>query len=122
MDWLARARAVGRGAAWKVLRPAACRSALVVRTPAVRIANTARFDRLWVQRWKECADGVEGEAFCGRIQERGHYGSVAEAERAARDVGAVLSVVTDAAGQELMRAVLPQLPPGYDLLCGRPQP
>lgn len=37
------------------------------------------------------------------------------------DVGAVLSVVADAAGEELMRRVLLQLPPGYDLLFGRPQ-
>ncbi|MEV4972388.1 DUF2267 domain-containing protein [Streptomyces scopuliridis] len=38
------------------------------------------------------------------------------------DVGAVLSVVADAAGEELMRRVLLQLPPGYDLLFGRSQP
>jgi len=124
------------------------------------------------------------EAFCARIQERGQYGSVGEAERAARvvlallgahlvgqvraelavclpeqlalillnplqahepldperfvravaawiegasektatwDVGAVLSVVADAAGEGLMREVMLQLPPGYDLLFGRPQ-
>ncbi|MGP3922984.1 DUF2267 domain-containing protein [Streptomyces sp. 8N616] len=37
------------------------------------------------------------------------------------DVGAVLSVTADAAGEELIRRVLIQLPPGYDLLFGRPQ-
>ncbi|MFH8978759.1 DUF2267 domain-containing protein [Streptomyces sp. NPDC017890] len=39
---------------------------------------------------------------------------------AAWDVGAVLSVTADAAGEELTRRVLLQLPPGYDLLFGRP--
>ncbi|MFJ9030242.1 DUF2267 domain-containing protein [Streptomyces sp. NPDC102274] len=43
-------------------------------------------------------------------------------ETAKWDVGAVLSVVADAADEELMRRVLLQLPPGYDLLFGRPQP
>ncbi|WP_441250486.1 DUF2267 domain-containing protein [Kitasatospora sp. McL0602] len=38
------------------------------------------------------------------------------------DVGAVLSVVTDAAGEDLTHRVLLQLPPGYDLLFGRPDP
>ncbi|GAA2937072.1 DUF2267 domain-containing protein [Streptomyces enissocaesilis] len=42
-------------------------------------------------------------------------------ETAKWDVGAVLSVVADAAGDELMRRVLLQLPPGYDLLFGRPE-
>ncbi|WP_345033905.1 DUF2267 domain-containing protein [Streptomyces sannanensis] len=37
------------------------------------------------------------------------------------DVGAVLSVTADAAGDDLMRRLLLQLPPGYDLLFG-PQP
>ncbi|MFE9633364.1 DUF2267 domain-containing protein [Streptomyces sp. NPDC006463] len=41
---------------------------------------------------------------------------------AAWDVSAVLSVVADAAGEELTRRLLLQLPPGYDLLFGRPQP
>ena len=41
---------------------------------------------------------------------------------AAWDVSAVLSVVADLAGQELMNRILLQLPPGYDLLFGRPQP
>ncbi|MEW2632602.1 DUF2267 domain-containing protein [Streptomyces sp. NPDC048389] len=36
------------------------------------------------------------------------------------DVSAVLSVTADAAGDELTRRVLLQLPPGYDLLFGRP--
>ncbi|MDT0609207.1 DUF2267 domain-containing protein [Streptomyces lancefieldiae] len=40
---------------------------------------------------------------------------------AAWDIGAVLSVTADAAGEELIRRVLLQLPPGYDLLFGRPQ-
>ncbi|GAA3050194.1 DUF2267 domain-containing protein [Kitasatospora albolonga] len=38
------------------------------------------------------------------------------------DVGAVLSTVADAAGDQLTERVLLQLPPGYDLLFGRPQP
>ncbi|MEU2562359.1 DUF2267 domain-containing protein [Streptomyces longispororuber] len=37
------------------------------------------------------------------------------------DVGAVLSVVSDLAGRELMNRILLQLPPGYDLLFGSPQ-
>lgn len=37
------------------------------------------------------------------------------------DIGAVLSTVADAAGDELMDRVLFQLPPGYDLLFGRPR-
>ncbi|MET9887482.1 DUF2267 domain-containing protein [Streptomyces sp. NPDC006430] len=37
------------------------------------------------------------------------------------DVGAVLSVVADAAGEDLTRRLLLQLPPGYDLLFGRPE-
>jgi uncharacterized protein (DUF2267 family) len=42
-------------------------------------------------------------------------------ETATWDVSAVLSVVADAAGEELMRRILLQLPPGYDVLFGRPQ-
>ncbi|WP_055489132.1 DUF2267 domain-containing protein [Streptomyces sp. TP-A0356] len=38
------------------------------------------------------------------------------------DVSAVLSVVAEAAGDELLDRVLLQLPPGYDLLFGRPKP
>ena len=38
------------------------------------------------------------------------------------DVGAVLSTVADAAGQDLLAQVLFQLPAGYDLLFGHPQP
>ncbi|MEU5270638.1 DUF2267 domain-containing protein [Streptomyces hygroscopicus] len=38
------------------------------------------------------------------------------------DVSAVLSVAADLAGEELMNRILLQLPPGYDLLFGRPQP
>ncbi|WP_225830171.1 DUF2267 domain-containing protein [Streptomyces sp. NK08204] len=38
------------------------------------------------------------------------------------DVGAVLSVVTDVAGEDLTNRVLLQLPPGYDLLFGHPRP
>ncbi|MBT2446216.1 DUF2267 domain-containing protein [Streptomyces sp. ISL-43] len=37
------------------------------------------------------------------------------------DVSAVLSVVADAAGDDLTQRLLLQLPPGYDLLFGRPQ-
>ncbi|MFC8790690.1 DUF2267 domain-containing protein [Streptomyces cinereoruber] len=39
---------------------------------------------------------------------------------AAWDVSAVLSVVADAAGEDLTGRMLLQLPPGYDLLFGRP--
>ncbi|WP_121827919.1 DUF2267 domain-containing protein [Streptomyces sp. S1] len=39
---------------------------------------------------------------------------------AAWDVSAVLSVAADAAGEELTGQMLLQLPPGYDLLFGRP--
>lgn len=42
-------------------------------------------------------------------------------QTAAWDIGAVLSVAADAAGEELTRRILLQLPPGYDLLFGRPQ-
>ncbi|MEV6653467.1 DUF2267 domain-containing protein [Streptomyces sp. NPDC051219] len=43
-------------------------------------------------------------------------------EQTARwDVSAVLSVVADAADEDLMRRVLLQLPPEYDQLFGRPQ-
>ncbi|MFG2825762.1 DUF2267 domain-containing protein [Kitasatospora sp. NPDC048365] len=38
------------------------------------------------------------------------------------DVGAVLSTVADAAGDDLMERILFQLPAGYDLLFGRPEP
>ncbi|MFF3020171.1 DUF2267 domain-containing protein [Streptomyces sp. NPDC057939] len=38
------------------------------------------------------------------------------------DIGAVLSTAAAAAGENLIREVLLQLPPGYDLLFGRPQP
>ncbi|MEV0114851.1 DUF2267 domain-containing protein [Streptomyces sp. NPDC050844] len=42
-------------------------------------------------------------------------------QTAAWDVGAVLSVAADAAGEELTRRILLQLPAGYDLLLGHPQ-
>ncbi|MFF7680361.1 DUF2267 domain-containing protein [Actinacidiphila glaucinigra] len=38
------------------------------------------------------------------------------------DVGAVLSVAADEAGPDLLRRLLLQLPPGYDLLFGRLAP
>ncbi|MEU2631039.1 MULTISPECIES: DUF2267 domain-containing protein [Kitasatospora] len=38
------------------------------------------------------------------------------------DIGAVLSTAADAAGDDLTERVLLQLPPGYDILFGRPQP
>ncbi|MFI0773132.1 DUF2267 domain-containing protein [Streptomyces sp. NPDC021212] len=38
------------------------------------------------------------------------------------DVSAVLSVVADLAGDDLTNQILLQLPRGYDLLFGRPQP
>ncbi|WP_432077361.1 DUF2267 domain-containing protein [Streptomyces sp. YPW6] len=125
------------------------------------------------------------EAFLDRVKERGEYGTVEEAERAARvvlallgahlvgevraqlaarlpeefalillnplesaeplpperflrataawiegatertatwDVSAVLSTVADTAGDDLLGQILLQLPTGYDLLFGRPQP
>ena len=40
---------------------------------------------------------------------------------AAWDVSAVFSTVADAAGDDLLRQILLQLPTGYDLLFGRPQ-
>ncbi|MFC8274270.1 DUF2267 domain-containing protein [Streptomyces sp. NPDC057271] len=43
-------------------------------------------------------------------------------QTAAWDVGAVLSTAADAAGDDLMEQILLQLPAGYDLLFGRPQP
>lgn len=43
-------------------------------------------------------------------------------QTAAWDVGAVLSAVADAAGDDLLGQILLQLPAGYDLLFGRPQP
>lgn len=45
----------------------------------------------------------------------------ASEQTAAWDVSAVLSVAADAAGEDLTRRILMQLPPGYDLLFGRPQ-
>ncbi|QHY94251.1 hypothetical protein SSPS47_03800 [Streptomyces sp. S4.7] len=38
------------------------------------------------------------------------------------DVSAVLSTVADAAGHDLLKGILLQLPAGYDLLFGHPQP
>ncbi|MEU4132521.1 DUF2267 domain-containing protein [Streptomyces wuyuanensis] len=43
-------------------------------------------------------------------------------QTAAWDVSAVLSTVADAAGDDLLGQILLQLPTGYDLLFGRPQP
>ena len=43
-------------------------------------------------------------------------------QTAAWDVSAVLSTVADAAGDNLLQQILLQLPTGYDLLFGRPQP
>ncbi|MBX7553210.1 DUF2267 domain-containing protein [Streptomyces sp. NPDC004232] len=43
-------------------------------------------------------------------------------QTAAWDVSAVLSTVADAAGDDLLKQILLQLPAGYDLLFGRPQP
>ncbi|MGW2939682.1 DUF2267 domain-containing protein [Streptomyces sp. NPDC001156] len=43
-------------------------------------------------------------------------------QTAAWDVSAVLSTVADAAGDDLVKQILLQLPVGYDLLFGRPQP
>lgn len=43
-------------------------------------------------------------------------------ETAQWDVGAVLSVAADAAGEDLTRRLLLQLPPGYELLFGRVRP
>ncbi|GGQ17831.1 hypothetical protein GCM10010215_48300 [Streptomyces virginiae] len=41
---------------------------------------------------------------------------------ALRGIGAVLSTVAAEAGDALTREVLLQLPPGYDILFGHPQP
>ncbi|MGH4031118.1 DUF2267 domain-containing protein [Actinomycetota bacterium Odt1-20B] len=46
----------------------------------------------------------------------------ASEQTAAWDVSAVLSTVADAAGDSLLTQILLQLPAGYDLLFGRPQP
>jgi uncharacterized protein (DUF2267 family) len=43
-------------------------------------------------------------------------------QTAAWDVSAVLSTVADAVGQDLLGDILLQLPAGYDLLFGHPQP
>uniref|UniRef100_A0AAU2VD16 DUF2267 domain-containing protein n=1 Tax=Streptomyces sp. NBC_00003 TaxID=2903608 RepID=A0AAU2VD16_9ACTN len=43
-------------------------------------------------------------------------------QTAAWDVSAVLSTVADAVGDDLLKEILLQLPAGYDLLFGRPQP
>ncbi|WP_137990810.1 DUF2267 domain-containing protein [Streptomyces vilmorinianum] len=43
-------------------------------------------------------------------------------ETAQWDIGAVLSATADAAGGELTHRILMQLPPGYDVLFGRPMP
>ncbi|MEU4617191.1 DUF2267 domain-containing protein [Streptomyces umbrinus] len=43
-------------------------------------------------------------------------------QTAAWDVSAVLSTVADAADVDLLEQILLQLPAGYDLLFGRPQP
>ncbi|MEU4998090.1 DUF2267 domain-containing protein [Streptomyces sp. NPDC021622] len=43
-------------------------------------------------------------------------------QTAAWDVSAVLSTVADAAADDLLNEILLQLPTGYDLLFGRPQP
>jgi uncharacterized protein (DUF2267 family) len=41
---------------------------------------------------------------------------------AAWDVSAVLSATADAAGEDLTQQILLQLPDGYDVFFGRPQP
>jgi uncharacterized protein (DUF2267 family) len=46
----------------------------------------------------------------------------ASEESAKWDVGATLSAAADAAGETLTRRLLLQLPPGYDVLFGRPPP
>ncbi|MFC7810127.1 DUF2267 domain-containing protein [Streptomyces olivaceus] len=46
----------------------------------------------------------------------------ASEQTATWDVSAVLSTVADTAGDDLLGRILLQLPPGYDLLFGRPQP
>ncbi|MFE2581275.1 DUF2267 domain-containing protein [Streptomyces sp. NPDC059378] len=46
----------------------------------------------------------------------------ASEQTAAWDVSAVLSTVADTAGDDLLGQILLQLPAGYDLLFGRPQP
>lgn len=46
----------------------------------------------------------------------------ASEQAATWDVSAVLSTVADAAGEDLLGQILLQLPVGYDLFFGRPQP
>ncbi|MFE7276135.1 DUF2267 domain-containing protein [Streptomyces sp. NPDC057623] len=43
-------------------------------------------------------------------------------QTAAWDVSAVLSTVADVTGDDVLNQILLQLPAGYDLLFGRPQP
>ncbi|GES33624.1 DUF2267 domain-containing protein [Streptomyces angustmyceticus] len=66
----------------------------------------------------QAAEPLSAERF---VQATAAWIEGATAETAKWDVGAVLSVVADASGEELMQRVLLQLPPGYDLLFGRPQ-
>ncbi|WP_407563895.1 DUF2267 domain-containing protein [Streptomyces sp. 184] len=70
------------------------------------------------------------EAFLGHVKERGGYGTAEEAEHAARVVLALLGAHLVGEVRAQLAARLPegfalilfQLPVGYDLLFGRPQP
>ncbi|MEU1128029.1 hypothetical protein ABZ371_31710, partial [Streptomyces sp. NPDC005899] len=50
-----------------------------------------------------------------------HAGYQGAEQTAVWDVGAVLSVTADTAGEDLTNEILLQLPAGYDLLFGRPE-
>jgi hypothetical protein len=67
---------------------------------------------------------IRWEAFPDLAKERGEYESIEEAteQTAAWDVSAALRAATHAAGEDLTRRILLQLPAGYDLLFGRPRP
>ncbi|MGW6946405.1 DUF2267 domain-containing protein [Streptomyces xanthophaeus] len=73
---------------------------------------------------------IRREAFLTHVQERGAYESTEEADRAARVVLALLGAHLVGAVRAELAARLPekyalillQLPPGYDVLFGHPQP
>ncbi|MEV7468674.1 DUF2267 domain-containing protein [Streptomyces kronopolitis] len=67
----------------------------------------------------EAAEPLSAERF---VRATAAWIDGATEETATWDVGAVLSVAADAAGEDLMNEILLQLPAGYDLLFGRPRP
>ncbi|MDH6580492.1 DUF2267 domain-containing protein [Kitasatospora sp. MAP5-34] len=56
------------------------------------------------------------------VEAAAHWITGATPETAQWDVSAVLSTVADLAEPSLLQRILTQLPDGYDLLFGRPQP